>query len=310
MTNQYLDYLYYDSKDWQVEQHGSTTALMYPKRSGWSGYSDCRILDNGIILGRAHITTGSTAQEPPMSMQCHFGLHIICEAGYSLHSKAFTQPLHVDTPQIWQRSGTFKDIAAVWQNNTRNRILTIDFPPELIERWREDFALPSWLVAPANDSPQLKQHHLPQQQRIMARSTQIIAQPVTTLNDKLTLESMTLTLCHELFTRPKAKRHYPHIDDVIDIIRSEYSRPLTIASLARRSGINECYLKQQFKARTGKTIAAYIRDLRMQEAMRLLLDEHKTLQETAWYVGYRSPSAFSKVFKQTYGVIPTELVQR
>ncbi|MBV7433731.1 AraC family transcriptional regulator [Cardiobacteriaceae bacterium TAE3-ERU3] len=310
MTNQYLNYLYYDSTDWQVEVHGDKAAVMHPKRNGWSGYGDCRLLDNGMMLGRAHITTGSAAQEPPMSMQCHFGLHIICEAGYSLYSNTFAHPLHVHAPQIWQRCGVFEDIAAVWQNNTRNRVLTIDFTPELIERWREDFALPSWLTMPASDNPHLKQHHLPQQQRIMARTAQIIDHPVITLNDKLALESMTLALCNELFTLPEAKHHYPQIDDVIDIIRSEYNQPLTIAILAQRSGINECYLKQQFKARTGKTIAAYIRDLRMKEAMRLLLDENKTLQQTAWYIGYRSPANFSKVFKKTYGIMPTELVQR
>ena len=306
MTNQYLDYLYYDSADWQVETHGNKAAVMHPKRNGWSGYGDCRLLDNGILLGRAHINTGNGAHEPPMSMQCHFGLHIICEAGYSLHSTTLPQPLHIKTPQIWQRSGAFEDIAAIWQSDTRNRILTIDFMPELIERWHEDFALPSWLTAPVSDRPQLMQHHLPQQQRIMARTAQIIAQPVTTLSDKLTLESMTLALCNELFTTDAPKPSH-QIDDVLDIIHSEYNQSLTIATLAQRSGINECYLKQQFKARTGKTIADYIRDLRMKEAMRLLLDERKTLQQTAWYVGYRSPANFSKVFKKTYGISPAEL---
>ena len=308
MTNQYFDYLYYDNTDWQAEQHDRTAAAMHPKRSGWSGYGDCRLLDNGIMLGRAHIHTGSAAHEPPMSMQCHFGLHIICEAGYSLHSNNFAQPLHVNAPQIWQRSGAFEDIAAIWQSNARNRILTIDFTPELIERWREDFTLPSWLTTPVSDSPQLMQHRLPQQQRIMARTAQIIAQPVTTLSDKLALESMTLALCNELFTTAMPKPNH-QIDDVIDIIHSEYNQALTISLLAQRSGINECYLKQQFKVRTGKTIAAYIRDLRMKEAMRLLLDEGRTLQQAAWYVGYRSPANFSKVFKKTYGISPAELTR-
>lgn len=73
-------------------------------------------------------------------------------------------------------------------------------------------------------------------------------------------------------------------------------------------GINECYLKQKFKQQTGKTIGSFIRELRMQEAMRLLLDEYKSVQETAWYVGYRDPSNFSKAFAKFYGVTPTQLI--
>ncbi|MGO1282245.1 MAG: helix-turn-helix domain-containing protein, partial [Psychrobacter sp.] len=91
-------------------------------------------------------------------------------------------------------------------------------------------------------------------------------------------------------------------------IRQEYQHKLTISLLSQRVGINECYLKQQFKQQTGKTIGQFIRELRMQEAMRLLLDEYKSVQETAWYVGYHDPSNFSKAFAKFYGVTPTQLI--
>ena len=239
-------------------------------------------------------------------MHCHFGVHFVLDAAYDIHSSALRHDLGIRARQIWQRSGDLGNVGSTWFGGGHNRIVSLDFSPDTIMRWREEGLLTAHdlrVKAPITRATPAAT------QRIFARVARIIAQPALTLHDRLLLESQVLALCGGYFSYSATPRK-DKIDDVIDIIRSEYHLPLTIAELARRSGINECYLKQQFKARTGQTIAVYIRELRMNEAMRLLLDEGKTLQQTAWHVGYRNPNGFSLAFRKVHGVSPAVLVKQ
>ena len=45
------------------------------------------------------------------------------------------------------------------------------------------------------------------------------------------------------------------IDEAADILNSEFARPLTIAEIARRVGLNECYLKRYFRRNRRRTPA-------------------------------------------------------
>ena len=60
------------------------------------------------------------------------------------------------------------------------------------------------------------------------------------------------------------------IEQALAIIEHEYGEHLTIASLARRCGLNECYLKRQFKAQTGQSIAQALNARRLARACELL----------------------------------------
>ena len=48
----------------------------------------------------------------------------------------------------------------------------------------------------------------------------------------------------------RAPRHWQRaVDEALHILHAEWSEPLTIARLARRAGINKCYLKEMFRLR-------------------------------------------------------------
>ena len=291
---------------WQTEQTAPNITTVKPLLRGWSGFGDHHLMDNGMLFSRVNINTSDAAREPSIPFSCHFSLHIAVESDYTFHSSAVGKHFDVHDRSIWCCRGDLGEITASWQRNSRNRAISLYFPESLLERWQEQSALPKWLQRGSSGAPLQPLPQLSGNLQLMARAAQIIAQPTQTLYDQLILESLYLNLCGELFANGD-RRQSNKIDDVIDIIHSEYHGHLTISALAVRVGLNECYLKQQFKQRTGSTIAAYIRELRMREAMRLLLDEGKTLQETAWYIGYRDYGYFSRVFRKTYGFSPTDI---
>ena len=82
---------------------------------------------------------------------------------------------------------------------------------------------------------------------------------------------------------------------------------MPIATLARRAGINECYLKEMFRQRTGQTIAVYLRALRMGHALRLLESGQATLQQAAHACGYSRADKFSQAFRRVHGVMPSQV---
>ena len=326
MLNQVSNYFELDLGAWQLTDVSQQSFRVAPKRKNWTGYGDYRFLNNGLLLGRSDIYNGTSVVEENIPFRCFFGIHILIDANYDLTASNLKQTVTVRPKQIWGRYGNLGNICSTWQENSRQQVVSLDFPEELLLRWQEDFALPDWLNLPkhgmdGDDGGVMSLSDLPIKPAVMLQALRIINQPTETLTDSLTLESLALSLCGRLFssssdnlvlnhtqaTTKKSQMIKNKVDDAIDIIHEQYHLPLTISELARQVGINECYLKQGFKARTGQTIATYIRQLRLQQALRLLLDEGMSVQQTAYYVGYRDVGHFSQIFKKAFGYLPSEL---
>ncbi len=89
-----------------------------------------------------------------------------------------------------------------------------------------------------------------------------------------------------------------------------FQNPPTIEVLAHLCAINESKLKKVFKKVYKSTIYSYIQKLRLEEANLLLREESMTIGEIAKIVGYKHQGHFSKLFFETYGVYPKDLLRR
>ncbi len=144
----------------------------------------------------------------------------------------------------------------------------------------------------------------------------ILASKRNTVCGRLHFESMALDLLAQFLAfdyPPQAQitpRANPAIDDAVDILRAEWPEPPTIAALARRVGLNECYLKAGFRRRTGQSIGEYVRTLRMEHALELIESGHASIMQAALAVGYSNPSHFSAAFKRHHGRLPSSYLAR
>lgn len=66
------------------------------------------------------------------------------------------------------------------------------------------------------------------------------------------------------------------------------------------------YICAVFKRYSGMTITLYVHNLRMQRARYLLRSSGKSVTDIAYEVGYEDPYHFTKVFKKSTGLSPTE----
>lgn len=80
---------------------------------------------------------------------------------------------------------------------------------------------------------------------------------------------------------------------------------ITIEDISRRFLMNPTTLKRVFKEVYGTSLAAHMKEHRMEQAAQLLRETDRTIAQIALAVGYESQSRFTAAFKETYGVLPT-----
>jgi AraC-like DNA-binding protein len=96
----------------------------------------------------------------------------------------------------------------------------------------------------------------------------------------------------------------------IERIRQNYDQPLRIETIARETGMSASSLHHQFKAVTAMSPLQYQKQLRLQEARRLMLGEDLTAASACFRVGYESPSQFSREYRRLFGAPPGRDVAR
>ena len=90
----------------------------------------------------------------------------------------------------------------------------------------------------------------------------------------------------------------------IEWINQHYIEPLRIEELAQRVNLGVSTLHHRFKAITAMSPLQYQKQLRLQEARRLLLAESLDVSAAAFQVGYESPSQFSREYSRLFGASP------
>jgi AraC-like DNA-binding protein len=96
----------------------------------------------------------------------------------------------------------------------------------------------------------------------------------------------------------------------IDRIRSDYDKPLRIESLARELGMSVSGFHAQFKAVTAMSPLQFQKQMRLQEARRLMFGEDVDAARAGLRVGYDDASYFNREYKRLFGEPPRRDVQR
>ncbi len=103
--------------------------------------------------------------------------------------------------------------------------------------------------------------------------------------------------------------HQDCIHDVQRYIRQNIDQPLNREILAGVAGFSVPHLHRIFTGATGESIISYVRRIRMERAGRKLRMGAVDITEVALAAGYDSHAAFSKAFKQHFGLSPGEFRQ-
>ncbi|MCR4957788.1 MAG: helix-turn-helix domain-containing protein [Prevotella sp.] len=80
--------------------------------------------------------------------------------------------------------------------------------------------------------------------------------------------------------------------------------------LCNEAGISRAHLHRKMKDMTGISVSEFIRNIRMEQAARLLREQKVNISQVAYSVGYSSLPYFSAVFRKHYGVSPREFIEQ
>jgi len=89
-----------------------------------------------------------------------------------------------------------------------------------------------------------------------------------------------------------------------DLIDRHYTRELTIAYLAKKSGLSPFHFIRAFRKRFGATPHQYLRSKRIERAKELLITTPLPVTEICDRIGFQSLGSFSSLFRRLTGETP------
>lgn len=104
--------------------------------------------------------------------------------------------------------------------------------------------------------------------------------------------------------------HSQRVRDAIGWLRAHFSEPLQIDTFARLVNMSPSSLHHHFKAVTAMSPLQFQKQLRLQEARRLLLNEGVDAATAGHRVGYESASQFSREYSRLFGAPPARDLRR
>jgi AraC-like DNA-binding protein len=100
------------------------------------------------------------------------------------------------------------------------------------------------------------------------------------------------------------------IRDAIEQIINNFDKPLRIEELAEKARMSISSFHRHFKEVTAMSPIQFQKQLRLQEARRLLLSESADAADVAFRVGYESASQFSREYSRMFGSPPRADIKR
>lgn len=107
-----------------------------------------------------------------------------------------------------------------------------------------------------------------------------------------------------------ADSHLGQVSRAISWIRDHYREQLRIPEVAFAARMSISSLHQHFKDVTGLTPIQYQKQLRLQEAHRLMVAEGANAGSAGFAVGYESPSQFTREYRRLFGAPPRQHLEQ
>lgn len=116
-----------------------------------------------------------------------------------------------------------------------------------------------------------------------------------------------MTICAEYLTLSNAvSTPKPTVGQLTrQYIANHYSEKITIRDICAYLNYSKSTLLSAFKDEFGTTIGAYLTEVRLTAAKKLLRNSEMSINDVAMTVGFGDQSYFAKVFSATYGITPT-----
>lgn len=298
-------------------RNGHTRLCLNPPLG--EGYLESMRLPSGLVISRKDCALSRPMTSRYQQVSRTLGFSLILDGAFDVRIPQLSVCDRVQSGSVWVSSGRLASVTTRHVPGKRMTGIGLDLSPQMVEAWQEEAPEPlrRALRDALADQGGICAPYTPMTPTIQRLALKMLRCPTTSLCMRLEYESMALSLLASLLsmgdgglnlsvTERRQARQKRLIAEALDILHAEWRKPPTIAQLAARVGMNECYLKVGFKDVVGSTIGQYVRGLRMEQARQLLAKQGYTVQQAALEVGFSNPSHFSAAFRSYFGHRPSE----
>ncbi|WP_141499812.1 AraC family transcriptional regulator [Paenibacillus luteus] len=111
---------------------------------------------------------------------------------------------------------------------------------------------------------------------------------------------------HSAETAKQSSKSSASVWPIIHYIHRHYQDELALSDLASRFSLSVSRISEVIKQTTGQTFVHFLHDLRLRHACSLLVSTDMNVSEIALEVGYGSYKTFSRIFRETKGIVPKD----
>lgn len=146
------------------------------------------------------------------------------------------------------------------------------------------------------------------QQALRLQITDYILKPVNYEEFGTCIDNLKISLFEQRVAaeeEPQAQEERT-ITGITRYLQEHLAEEVSLSVLAEEFHLNPQYISQLFKSEIGVGFLAYLTNVRMEKAKKLLLSTSLSIAEVAEQSGYGDYRVFTKVFKKSEGITPSQ----
>lgn len=146
------------------------------------------------------------------------------------------------------------------------------------------------------------------QQALRLQITDYILKPVNYEEFGICIDNLKISLFEQKVAADTEPENHEErvITGITRYIQEHLEQEVSLSVLAEEFHLNSQYISQLFKNEIGVGFLAYLTNVRMEKAKKLLISTPLSIVEVADRVGYGDYRVFTKVFKKTEGITPSQ----
>ena len=120
------------------------------------------------------------------------------------------------------------------------------------------------------------------------------------------IDNLKISLFQQRLSTEPEQQEERTITGITRYLQEHLAEEMSLSILAERFHLNPQYISQLFKSEIGVGFLAYLTNIRMEKAKKLLLSSSLPIADVAEQSGYGDYRVFTKVFKKAEGITPSQ----
>ena len=136
--------------------------------------------------------------------------------------------------------------------------------------------------------------------------TDYILKPVNYEEFGTCIDNLKISLFQKHLSAEPEQQEERTITGITRYLQEHLAEEMSLSILAEQFHLNPQYISQLFKSEIGVGFLAYLTNIRMEKAKKLLLSTSLPIADVAEQSGYADYRVFTKVFKKSEGITPSQ----